>query len=77
MLRFDKATYSSLFFQFILSETLTISVWGSVVLLSFFFFFFEFINMVSIFVYSYICIEFIIKLDTFLVISFVRYKEYI
>ena len=42
MLRFDKATYVSLLFKFILSERLSSSLWGSDVLL-----FLEFINMVS------------------------------
>ena len=69
MLRFDKATYLSLLFKFILSERLSNSLWGSDVLL-----FSEFINIVSILFYNFI--EFIILLYTFLVTSFSEYKEY-
>ena len=70
MLRFDKATYLSLLFKFILSERLCNSLWGSDVLL-----FSEFINIVFILFYNFI--EFIIFLHTFLVICQAQYKEYI
>ena len=60
MLRFDKTTYLSLLFKFILSERLSNNLWGSDVLL-----FSEFVNIVSIL--FYIFIEFIIFLYTFLV----------
>ena len=70
MLRFDKVTYLSFLFKFILSVTLSQSLRGSDVLL-----FSQFINIVSILFYNFI--EFIILLYTFLVISFCRYKEYI
>ena len=70
MLRFDKATYLSLLFKFILSERLSNSLWGSYVLL-----FSEFITIVSIWFYNFV--ELIILLCTFLVILFVWYKEYI
>ena len=71
MLRFDKATCLLLLYKllFILSGRLSISVWGSDILL-----FPEFINIVSIL--YYIFIEFIILLYTFLVIYFAEYKEY-
>ena len=65
MLRFDKA---ALLFKFILSVTLSNSLWGSDVSLFL-------INIVSILFYNFI--EFIILLYTFLVITFARYKEYI
>ena len=68
MLRFNKATYLSLHFKFILTERLSNSLCGSGVLL-----FSEFINIVSILFHNFI--EFIILLCTFLVISFARYKE--
>ena len=68
MLRFDKATYLSLLFKFILSERLSNSLWGADVLL-----FSEFIKIVSILFYN--SIEFVILLYAFLVISFARYKE--
>ena len=58
ILRFDKATYLSLLYKFILSERLSIRLCGSKLLL-----FFEFINIVSIF--YYICIEFIILIVFF------------
>ena len=45
MLRFDNATYLSFFSIFLLLERLSISQWGSELLL-----FYQFINMVSIFV---------------------------
>ena len=70
MLRFDKATYLSLVFKFILSERLSNTLRGSDVLL-----FSEFINIVPIL--SYNLTEFIILLYTFLAISFSLYKEYI
>ena len=69
MLRFDRATYLSLLFKFILSERLSNSLWGSDVLL-----FSGLINIVFILFYNFI--EFIILLYTFLVTSFFRYKEY-
>ena len=69
LLRFDKATYLSLFFKYILSARLSNSLRGLDVLL-----FSEFIKKVSILYYA--LIEFIILLYTFLVISFVWYKEY-
>ena len=70
MLRFDKETYLSPLFQFILSVRLSISLWGSDVSL-----FLVFINLVCFLIYDFI--EFNILLYTFLVISFARYKEYI
>ena len=69
MLRFDKATYLSYLFKSILSERLSNSLWGSDVLL-----FVEFINIVSFVFYD--TMEFIKLLYTFLVIHFVRCKEY-
>ena len=68
MLRFDKATYSSLLYTFILSKRLISSLLGSDVLL-----FPEFISIVSI-LFSYF-IELIILLYTFLVTSFSQGKE--
>ena len=53
MLRFEKATYSSLLFKFILSITLSNNLWRSDVLL-----FLGFINIVFILFYNFI--EFII-----------------
>ena len=70
MLSFDKATYSSLLFKFILSEWLNNSLCGSDILL-----FPEFINMGSFLIYDFI--EFIMLLYTFLVISFAQNKEYV
>ena len=70
MLRFDKATCLSFLFKFILSERLSNSLSGSDVLL-----FPEIINIVPILFYNFI--EFIILSQTFFVISFGRYKEYI
>ena len=69
MLRFDKATYLSLLFKFILSERFSNSLWGSDVLV-----FSELINIVSTLFYN--SFEMIIFLYTFLVISFALYKEY-
>ena len=69
MIRFDKETYLSILFRFILSETLSNSLWESDVLL-----FLEFVNIVSILCYNFI--EFIMLLYTILLISFVRYEEY-
>ena len=69
MLRFDKETYLSFLFKSTLSERLSNIIWGSDVLL-----FVEFINIVSFVFYD--TIEFIKFLYTFLVIHFVRYKEY-
>ena len=63
MLRFDKATYLSLLFKFVLSESLSNSQSGSDVLL-----FLEVINIVFILYYTFI--EFFILLYTFLVFSF-------
>ena len=70
MLRIGKATYLSLLFKLILSERLSISVCRLQVLR-----FSEFIDLVSSLFYN--CIEFIILLYTFLVISFPRYRDYI
>ena len=70
MLRFDKATYLSLLFQFNLSKRLSNTLWESDVLL-----FSEFLNIVAILFYDFI--EFIILLYTSVVISFARYREYI
>ena len=70
MLRFDKATYLSLLFKFILCEGLSSSLQGSDVLL-----FSEFLIMASILYYTFM--EFIILLHTFLVIFFARCKEHI
>ena len=58
MLRFDKATYLSLLFKFILSARLGNSLRGSDVLL-----FLEFMKIVSILFHNFI--EFIIFLYTF------------
>ena len=70
MLRFDKATYSSLLFKVILSVRLSNSLRGSDDLL-----FLEFINKVSILFYNFT--EFILLLNSLLVISFSQYKKYI
>ena len=70
MLRFDKATYLSLLFKFILSQRLSNSLCGSDVLL-----FSEFINILSTLFYN--LIKFIISLCTSLATFFARYKEYI
>ena len=70
MLRFDRATYSSLLFKFIFSERVSNSLCGSDVLL-----FLELINIASVLIHNFI--EFIILLYKFLVISFALYKEYI
>ena len=70
MLIFDKATYLSLLFMFILSKKSSNSLLGSEVLL-----FSEFMNIVFILLYNFM--EFIVLLYTFLVIFFARYKEYI
>ena len=69
MLRFDKATYLSLLFKFILSERLRNSLRGSDVLL-----FSEFINVVCILFYNFI--ELAMLLYTFLVISFARFSKF-
>ena len=68
MLRFDKATYLSLLFKFILSERLSNSLSGSDVLLHS-----EFIDIVSIVVYNFI--EFIILLYNFLEFLFLDTKN--
>ena len=70
MLRFDKATYLSLLFNFVLSERLGSNLGESDVLL-----FSDFINIVSILFYTFI--EFIILSYTFLVVCFPLYKKYI
>ena len=70
MLRFDKATYLSLLFNFILSNRLSNSLWGSDVLL-----FPELINIVSILFYNFV--EFTILLYTFVITSFAQYRFYI
>ena len=64
MLRFDKATYLTFLFKFILSVRLNNSQPGSDVLLCL-----EFINIVSILFYNFI--EFIMLLT-----SYFQYKEY-
>ena len=69
MLKFDIATYLSRFFNFVLSEILSNILWVSDILL-----FSEFINVVFVLFYNFI--ELIILLYTFLVISFVGYKQY-
>ena len=63
MLGFDKATYLSHLFKFVLLVTLSNNLWRSDVSL-----FLEFINILSILFYNFI--EFMILLYTFLVISF-------
>ena len=70
MLRFDRATYFLLVFNFILSKKLSNSLGGSDVLL-----FLEFVNIVCILFYNWM--EFIILLRTFLVTSFSWCKEYL
>ena len=62
MLRFDKPTYLSLLFKFILSERLSNSLMGREVLL--------FINIVPMFFYNFI--KLILLLYTFLAISLAR-----
>ena len=69
MLRFGKATYLSLTFKFVLSESFGNSLWRSDIPL-----FLEFINIVPILFYNFA--ELIILFYTFLVISFALYKEY-
>ena len=69
MLRFDKATFLSLFFKFTSFERLGNNLSGSDVLL-----FSEFTNIVSILFYNFI--KFIMLLHTFLLVSFARYNEY-
>ena len=63
MLGFDKATYLSHLFKFVLLVTLSNNLWRSDVSL-----FLELINILSILFYNFI--EFMILLYTFLVISF-------
>ena len=63
MLKFDKATYLSLLYKFILSERFSNSLSGSDVKL-----FSEFINIVSIQIYNFI--QFILLLHTFLVVYY-------
>ena len=58
MLKFDKATYFSLLFKFVLSERSSNSLRGSDVLL-----FSEFLNIASTLVYNFT--EFIVLLYTF------------
>ena len=69
MLRFDKGTYLSRLFKFILSARLSKSLWRSDVLL-----FSEFLNIVSLLFYNFF--EFI-RLYNFLVIYLAPYREYI
>ena len=69
MLRFGKATYVSLTFKFVLSESFCNSPWRSDIPL-----FLELINIVPILFYNFT--ELIILFYTFLVISFALYKEY-
>ena len=66
ILRFDRATYLKLLFKFILFRLLQNSLWGLDILL-----FLEFINIVSILFYNFLEL-----LNTFLIISFARYKKY-
>ena len=66
---FEKATYLSLLFKFVLSARSRNSLWGSAALL-----FLEFLNVVFILFHSFT--EFIMFLHTYLVTSFVCYKEY-
>ena len=68
MLRFDKATYLSPLFKFILSVRLSNEDQM---------FFVFIIHRYSIHFFYYSFIEFIILVYTFLVISFAQYKEYI
>ena len=68
MVRFDKATYLTLLFNTILSESLSNSLRGSYVLLIS-----EFINVASILFYNYI--EFLILLYSFLVIFLLDTKN--
>ena len=68
MVRFDKATYLTLLFNTILSESLSNSLRGSYVLLIS-----EFINIASILFYNYI--EFLILLYSFLVIFLLDTKN--
>ena len=70
MIRFDRATYLSLYFKFNFPGIFSNSLWGSDVLL-----FLELINVVYILFYNFI--EFMILLYTILVLSFCWYKEYI
>ena len=67
---FDKATYFSLYFRFVLSKRFNNNLRASNVLL-----FSEFTNIVFILFYNFI--EFIILLHTFLVTSFLGYEEYL
>ena len=70
MVRFDKETYLSLLFKFILFERINVSLCGSEVLL-----FSEFMNIASILYCIYH--GFSMYLYIFLVISFAQYKEYV
>ena len=67
MLRFDKATFLSPRFEFILIVRSRINLWGSDILL-----FLELINNVVSILY---CIEFVTLLYNFLIILFAWYKE--
>ena len=69
MLRFYKATTLSFTFKFVFSERLSISLWRLSILS-----FSEFIIIVSLLFFNFI--EFIILLNTLLVIAFVQYKDY-
>ena len=69
MLRFYKATTLSSTFKFVFSKRLSNSLWGSSILS-----FSEFISIASLLIYNFI--EFIILLNTLLVIAFAQYKEY-
>ena len=73
MLRFDKTTYLSLLFMFILSVRYLSLFYLSMRIRCLLFLQFI-INIVSILFYNFI--EFIKLLYTFLVISFSRHKEY-
>ena len=69
MLRFYKATTLSFTFKFVFSKRFSNSLWGSSILS-----FSEFISIASLLIYNFI--EFIILLNTLLVIAFAQYKEY-
>ena len=69
MPRFYKATTLSFTFKFVFSKRFSNSLWGSSILS-----FSEFISIASLLFYNFI--EFIILLNTLLVIAFAQYKEY-
>ena len=69
MPRFYKATTLSFTFKFVFSKRFSNSLWGSSILS-----FSEFISIASLLFYNFI--EFIMLLNTLLVIAFAQYKEY-